>query len=94
MPADDLLLKFDIRAVPVLERNADTARHDIASAVHPSRSLRCPTHTNLSISLRFGFDRAVFEALQIAWRFFAVAEAKPVCAQRRIAIFPASWLIA
>ena len=36
-PPDHLLLKVDLRAIPMLERNPDAPRHEIAAAAHPVR---------------------------------------------------------
>ena len=39
MPADHLLLKVDLGSIPMLERNPDPARDEIAAAAHPAGPL-------------------------------------------------------
>jgi hypothetical protein len=39
VPADHLLLEGDLHLVPVLERDANAARHHIATPLHPCRPL-------------------------------------------------------
>src|SRR5208337_2281540 len=39
VPANHLLLKVDLRSIPMLERNPDPPDHHIAAAAHPVRTL-------------------------------------------------------
>src|ERR1700722_15461947 len=70
VPADDLLLKGELNAVPVFEGHADLANNQVRPTAHPvGRFGAGPDNSFHRLWVGGAWvDRAVLEAHQIAWR--------------------------
>ena len=80
LTADRLLLEIDLGSVPVLQRDADLADDEVASALHPVGAFLADPDHGIEI---FWLLCSVFEAHQVARRVSPWVGAKPDWVQRK-----------